>query len=455
MIYYDITDVINHARFSSRVSGIQRVVLEGLKGLSGDYTIIFISPVTGKVYQVRGLENMIFHDLTPFNNLWIYSDLYVSKEKDTVTKYIKKIKGKSKKFNLVARLYGISSLLTLTRTLSERCILRYLKNKSIIHPGLEITEIDTFQKNSSIALFGGVWNFQDKYQELFETKWLLPRKVFMIHDMIPIVSPYVPDELKNMFKKYIPFVVQFASKVIAVSNCSKEDLVKYCDIRGLSCPETVVVHLSHKLPEQLKERIQDPDFEFPLRTRKLKNEKYALCVGSVESRKNHLNLIILWNKFFNSPEYNNEKLVIAGKWIWDTEEVARALTYSGHVHGSVIVIENADDSEIDELYKNSRFSVYPSHYEGWGLPLGESISHGKPCLHFDNSSLTEAGYGMTLPVEYPNYEAYFSELKKLMIDDEYLQQQITHIESNKHKLRSWNDFSSDIANVFYSEENIK
>jgi glycosyltransferase involved in cell wall biosynthesis len=148
-------------------------------------------------------------------------------------------------------------------------------------------------------------------------------------------------------------------------------------------------------------------------------------------------------------------LVIAGKWLWDTEELAKQLTYSGHVYGSVIVLHDASDAEIAELYKNCRFTVFPSHYEGWGLPLGESLSLGKPCLHFDTSSLKEAGYGMTVAVEYPNYKEYYNEFKKLMIDDEYYQQRLNIIEENKHKLRSWQDFSLDIKHVFSDEEKIQ
>lgn len=455
MIYYDITDIINHSKFSTKVSGIQRVVLEGLRGLDGDYTIFFMSPITGRTYKVSGLENIKINDLTPFVNLWIYADIYISKSSGNLDKYFEKLRTLGRKKKAVSDSYFIFSKIPSVKKISHAAVIKYLRNRISLYPGLSISEIENFTDGASVALFGGVWNFQDKYQTLMETKWHGVRKVFMVYDMIPIVSPYVPDELKAMFKKYIPFVLEHADKIIVNSNSCKMDLVTYCSGHGITAPDIDVVHLSHKLPLASAKVKTDPDFEYPLRVRKLQNEQYAFCVGSIESRKNHVNLILTWIKFFNSPEYANQKLVIAGKWLWDTEELAKQLTYSGHVYGSVIVLHDASDAEIAELYKNCRFTVFPSHYEGWGLPLGESLSLGKPCLHFDTSSLKEAGYGMTVSVEYPNYKEYYNEFKKLMIDDEYYQQRLNLIEENKHKLRSWQDFSLDIKHVFSDEEKIQ
>lgn len=455
MIYYDITDIINHSKFSTKVSGIQRVVLEGLRGLEGDYTVFFMSPITGKTYKVEGLKDVSLNDLSPFVNLWIYADIYISKSYGNIDKYFEKIRVLGRKKKAVSDTYFLLSKIPTVKKISHKVVLRYLKERIRLFPGLSVSEIDNYSSNASIALFGGVWNFQEKYQELIDTKWQGLRKIFMVYDMIPIVSPYVPDELKNMFKKYIPFVLDHADKIIVNSHSCKSDLKDYCLKRGTSAPEIDVIHLSHKLPEDLKQTQLSPNHEFPLRVRKLKNEKYVFCVGSIESRKNHVNLVLTWIKFFNSPEYANQKLVIAGKWLWDTEELAKQLTYSGHVCGSVIVMHDASDAEIAELYRNCRFTAYPSHYEGWGLPLGESLASGKPCLHFDTSSLKEAGYGMTIAVDYPDYKKYYEEFSKLMCDDDYYHEKLHNIELNKYKLRSWKDFSADISKMFNHEEEIQ
>ena len=447
MIYYDVTDIINHAKFSTRVSGIQRVVLEGMKGLQGNFAIFFISPITGKTYTIKGLDDINIKDLSVFSNLWVYADIFISNDSNSISVYIEKFKDRSNKFKIVNLLYKIAKLSSVTKRISEHILKSKIRKNIYIEKRLIISELTSFKENSLVALFGGVWNFQGKYEKLFKERLQKVEKIFMVYDMIPIVSPFVPDELKGMFKKYIPFVLEHANKIIVNSDSCKKDLINYAIENGNSVPEIDIIHLSHKLPV-VETALNNANPSLPLRTRKLSRETYALCVGSIESRKNHINLILTWTKFFNSEEYANQKLVIVGKWLWDTAELNAALTYTGHVSGSIIVIPDASDEEIAALYKNCRFTVYPSHYEGWGLPLGESLTAGKPCLHFDTSSLTEAGYGLTTAVEYLDYKTFNQQFKEIMTNDSYYEKLVKKINDNKHILRDWTNFSSDLHEMF-------
>ncbi|HDZ9482135.1 TPA: glycosyltransferase, partial [Vibrio cholerae] len=131
------------------------------------------------------------------------------------------------------------------------------------------------------------------------------------------------------------------------------------------------------------------------------------------------------------------------RFLWDIEPVLGLLQATGNLYGSVIVVESASEEELRYLYEKCKFSVYPSHYEGWGLPLGESLSYKKPCLHFDNSSLVEAGYGMTTPVSYPDYEQYYNMLSLLLTDEDFYQKECERIDVNN--LRTWQDFAYDIS----------
>jgi glycosyltransferase involved in cell wall biosynthesis len=54
-----------------------------------------------------------------------------------------------------------------------------------------------------------------------------------------------------------------------------------------------------------------------------------------------------------------------------------------------VILEQASDEELSWLYENCQFSVYPSFYEGWGLPIAESIAHGTPCICSNTSSMPE------------------------------------------------------------------
>ncbi|WP_145603308.1 hypothetical protein, partial [Yersinia intermedia] len=100
-----MTDIINHAKFSTRVSGIQRVVLEGMKGLQGEFCIFFISPITGKTYKIEGLDGINIKDLTIFINLWVYADIYISDDSNSISEYIDRFKNRSNKFKIASFLY--------------------------------------------------------------------------------------------------------------------------------------------------------------------------------------------------------------------------------------------------------------------------------------------------------------------------------------------------------------
>ncbi|MBC7943033.1 glycosyltransferase, partial [Candidatus Saccharibacteria bacterium] len=54
-----------------------------------------------------------------------------------------------------------------------------------------------------------------------------------------------------------------------------------------------------------------------------------------------------------------------------------------------VFLHDASDEELSWIYDHSLFSVYPSHYEGWGLPVAESIAHGVPCIASNTSSIPE------------------------------------------------------------------
>ena len=63
--------------------------------------------------------------------------------------------------------------------------------------------------------------------------------------------------------------------------------------------------------------------------------------------------------------------------------------------GTVIHLDGPTDAELAWCYEHAAFTCYPSLYEGWGLPVSESLAFGRPCLSSDTSSLPEAGAGLT------------------------------------------------------------
>ena len=451
MFYYDVTDLINHARLTNQVSGIQRVILEIAKKLVLEESVklCFMSPITGKFYVIENAKSaMEYENLDDFKSLWELSELGFSNQYANCLSYIDFYVAKTNRKRRLSRLAKIAIKTPMIRTLAYKKIKKWVSlNARVNFDRNEVifSQITSSSKDDLVMLFGGIWNFQSSYEKLFNSILVDAKKAIMLYDLIPIVSEYAPDQLRSMFEKYVPFILKYADSIIVNSISCKNDLLAYIDKYGNNDSKSIaIVNLSHELPVT-----SNADGCYRLSVRKLFNETYMLCVGSIESRKNHINLLIMWQKFFNSEKYANEKLVIAGRWLWDSEIIQQFLTYSGHVCGSVIVIESPTNEELASLYKNARFTVYPSHYEGWGLPLGESLRYRKPCLHFDVSSLQEAGMGMTKAINYPDYSEFYKVMVDWMKDDRSLDEQLQNIIKNEHKLRSWlnvvNDLKSQLS----------
>jgi glycosyltransferase involved in cell wall biosynthesis len=123
----------------------------------------------------------------------------------------------------------------------------------------------------------------------------------------------------------------------------------------------------------------------------LKNMRFVLSVGTLEVRKNHLPLVRLWERLYREMGEFAPMLVLAGGSGWMIDRLETYLHATGNVYGQVVHIHDASDAELAWLYQHCEFTVYPTLYEGWGLPVGESLWFGKPCICYRHSSLPEVG----------------------------------------------------------------
>src|SRR6185369_16418160 len=133
---------------------------------------------------------------------------------------------------------------------------------------------------------------------------------------------------------------------------------------------------------------KDPYFE----TSGLNGHDFILCVGTIEPRKNHTVLYYAY-KLAKKRRITLPKLVIAGRRGWASDDIVRNLTEDPDVKNDFVLLLNTRDDELSWLYEHCLFTVFPSFYEGWGIPIGESVARGVPCLCSDGSSMVEIAEG--------------------------------------------------------------
>ena len=116
-------------------------------------------------------------------------------------------------------------------------------------------------------------------------------------------------------------------------------------------------------------------------------------VGTVESRKNHILALNAWKQLIAKHGAENEPdLVCIGRLGWNAAAFLEEYVATQGLLGKVSVLSNSvTDEELARFYANAEFSIYPSRYEGWGLPVSESLAFGKVAIVANNSSLPEAG----------------------------------------------------------------
>jgi glycosyltransferase involved in cell wall biosynthesis len=212
------------------------------------------------------------------------------------------------------------------------------------------------------------------------TPWRLPpRSVAIVHDLIP--SCYEPGasrrKLGGLRDALHGLRIQTAEKLISNSEATRQDA---CKVWGIS-PERIVPIPHLLLPLASPEALVTPRIQKILEG----SPGYLLFLGAREERKGIGPLLDLWKTL--RPE--DARLVLAGPetcYLPEVEKRVQALV----TRGDVTLVTNVTEEEKAGLLRGARALLFPSLYEGYGLPVAEAQLAGTPVVTFENSSIPEA-----------------------------------------------------------------
>ncbi|QRY80144.1 glycosyltransferase family 4 protein [Pseudomonas sp. PDNC002] len=236
-----------------------------------------------------------------------------------------------------------------------------------------------FTAGDTYVSLGLDWNDKDLPQ-LRQLKRKMGLKVLLCcYDVIPVKAPQLcAGDVAPFFSNYFSNLAWAADKVVCISRCSEKDLLEVLDTLGTPVPETSVITLGSDLPRPAQKL---PDIDVP----------YVLFVSTIERRKNHEVLYRAYTRLLDAGVTDLPRLVFVGMSGWGIQELLNDLRLDERIKGYIEMRTNVTDDELNGLYRNALFTVYPSLYEGWGLPVAESLAHGKFCLSSDAASLPEVG----------------------------------------------------------------
>ncbi len=150
----------------------------------------------------------------------------------------------------------------------------------------------------------------------------------------------------------------------------------------------------------------------------------------------------LWESLAREAGEGWPKLVIAGKRGWQAEETLRALALADR-DSPYLWIETPTDEELVWLYSRSAFTVFPSLAEGWGMPIGESLWFGNPCVASNATSMPEVGGALCLYGDPHAIDTFAEPVIRLVRDAEFRANAVAVIKASP--LRTWAQAAAEIA----------
>ena len=216
--------------------------------------------------------------------------------------------------------------------------------------------------------------------------------VVTIHDLIFLRHPeyYHWIDTKIYAWKFRQTISE-ATHIIAISECTRRDILHYAPELD---PARISVIYQSCAPKFTPD-ISPSTFHIPHSTFHIPpSTKYILSVGTIEARKN----ILLAVKALETTQLPDDlHIVIIGRHTPYTDTVARYARDHG-LEARVHILHNVSDAELPAYYAAAEAFVYPSRYEGFGIPIIEAISCGLPVVACTGSCLEEAGGPDTLYV---------------------------------------------------------
>lgn len=304
-----------------------------------------------------------------------------------------------------------------------------------------------------LANIGSSWWIENYFMKLRELrKHHDLRYVPMIHDCIPLMVPeHCPAALVEDFRHWFFSAMLEADAVITNSQWSAKDIRQ--NLNAVLPDGQLPVHpiaLNGNMKSHLAAR--DLAGEEVIRHILPIGAPFILCVGTLERRKNHLLLFKAWARLMERHGVAaTPYLICLGRAGWLFDEAAEYLRANTALHDRILLISSVTDGALAALYAQCLFSISNSFYEGWGLPITESLSFGTLPLVASNTSLTEAGGKAATYFLDNDLEDLSEKLEMLIFDHAKRQALRDQARANTH-IRDWRSVAQDFMRHILATE---
>lgn len=260
--------------------------------------------------------------------------------------------------------------------------------------------------------------------------------VVTVHDLAFLTRPDVfPQTWRLMYRAGLRAAVRRADALIAPSRHTAEDLIR----RTKAEPRRV-----HVVPLAATTGAPGDPLETEEVLRRLKIRlPFILFVGTLEPRKNLIRLVRAYRRL--AARGAPHRLVLAGPIGWQPQALMRELEIAAP--GEVVLTGKLDLADLDVVYRSADLFVYPSLYEGFGLPVLEAMARGLPCVVSTSSSLPEVAGEAGFPVD-PLSEAGIADAMERVATDPVLAGRLREAGLQRAGRYSWEETARLTLDVY-------
>ncbi|MEM7555429.1 MAG: glycosyltransferase family 1 protein [Cyanobacteria bacterium P01_A01_bin.84] len=271
---------------------------------------------------------------------------------------------------------------------------------------------------------------------------LKSRRIMNIYDLTFIKYPQYVDTVVQTYREQVKRNLKWTDLIITISESSKCDAVKYLNIP----PEKVWVtplasryHKNYLSSEKINQLQQQIEYDF--------SRPYLLFVSTIEPRKNVEAIIQAFN-YLKEKHKIDHNLVLIGKKGWKYQPVFTAIANSPYKN-YIYHLDYLSDEIVALFYTNADLFVYPSHYEGFGLPVLEAMIFSIPVVTSNTSSLPEVAGDAALLID-PNQPIELAEAILQIISNPSLSQELIRKGEERVNLFSWERTAKDTIAAYRS-----
>ncbi|WP_113913654.1 glycosyltransferase family 4 protein [Roseovarius dicentrarchi] len=476
MHFFDVTDIIFYVERHTTVSGIQRVSFEVIKRMIERHgrQAVRLSYWDRRCREYLSIEADFVAEMTEFDpDVW--SALFYgrgARSQANTAPTLDRYRNHPLKYHLHALRRNYQALrgneAHFTKhgsSIAEWRSFRSgnLPNASSKFSGLErMRVVDIAQHGDHLIVLGATWSINglgECFQCLKDHRGLEISQ--LIHDLIPIITPeHIASDFSEDFYNWLKASSGYCSRYFANSKNTARDLSTFMDEIGVVRPIKTVplaqdFHVTdgkstlrgaglHAMSSTYKARV-DRNLGLPRDILNLSKMPFVLVVGTMESRKNIWRLAQAWQRLSHESPLDLPKLVFAGKPGWYNEDFNQLIKATGNLGGWIQFANHPTDAELAYLYETCLFTATVSLYEGWGLPIGESLFFGKTAVVANNSSMPEVGGDMVEYCDAHSIDSIYAACRKLIAEPDH--RAILEAKIASTRLRSWDDVTSDFVDL--------